>query len=69
MSVSVQFAADMETCRGCNVEEAFTLLRLVSECQRWHSSISISAGSYIIGQAAFIIRKIRKKKSFCGKAA
>lgn len=58
MSVSVQFAADMETCRGCNEEQAFTLLRLVSECQRWHSSKSISAGSHIIGQAAFIIRKI-----------
>lgn len=27
----------------CNEEEGFTLLHLVSECQRWHSSISISA--------------------------
>lgn len=66
MSVSVQFAADMETCRGCNEEEAFTLLRLVFECQRWHSSISISAGSYIIGQAAFIIRKILRKNGYTG---
>lgn len=32
--MSVQFAADMETCTGCNEEEGFTLLHLVSECQR-----------------------------------
>lgn len=30
MSVSVQFAADMETCTGCNEEGGFTLLHLVS---------------------------------------
>lgn len=34
MSGSVQFVADMETCTGCNEEEGFTLLHLVSECQR-----------------------------------
>lgn len=34
MRASVQFAADTETCAGRNEEEGFTLLHLVSECQR-----------------------------------
>lgn len=42
MSVSVQFAADMETSTGCNEEEGFTLLQFLNVSE-WHSAKSISS--------------------------
>lgn len=64
MSVSVQFAADIETGTGCNEEEGLTLLHLVSECQLV-AQYKKSSLFYIIKEATFISVKIWKRKRLC----